>query len=294
MARLGNNRSSDIAQMKQQVSGVFDRAATTYEHIGPRFFSHFGRRLVELIQMPIGATVLDAATGRGAVLFPAAEFVGTQGHVTGIDFSEMMVRETAREIAHLGALPNTEVHQMDAENLQFPDKSFDYVLCSFAIPFFPQTYLALSEFRRVLNPKGRIGVVTWDKALNEYWRFDEIVKAYLSPEPEANQETKSNSLPQPVFDTQEGLRAMIDAAGFIDIQVISETAEFIYANKEEFWSTLWSHGMRGTLEKVEQVTGSDGLRRFKADVFKKAEAIKKTDGIHQLFPALFTLATKPS
>ena len=71
---MGNNQPPDPTQRKQQVSGLFDRAANTFDHVGPRFFSHFGRRLVELAHIPIGAHVLDVATGRGAALFPLQRF----------------------------------------------------------------------------------------------------------------------------------------------------------------------------------------------------------------------------
>ncbi len=60
-------------KMKENVAGLFDRVASTYDRVGPRFFSHFGRRLVELAQIPSGADVLDVAAGRGAVLYPAAD-----------------------------------------------------------------------------------------------------------------------------------------------------------------------------------------------------------------------------
>jgi SAM-dependent methyltransferase len=79
---------------KEGLARLFDQVASTYDHVGPRFFSHFGRRPVEVTQIPTGAVVLDVATGRGAILFPAAEQVGPQGHAVGIDLSARMVRET--------------------------------------------------------------------------------------------------------------------------------------------------------------------------------------------------------
>ena len=66
--KMSQQESPETAQRKQIVSGIFDRAATTYGQVGPRFFSHFGRRLVELAQIPGSAKVLDVATGRGAQL----------------------------------------------------------------------------------------------------------------------------------------------------------------------------------------------------------------------------------
>src|SRR5437870_2451577 len=106
------------ARMKDQIAAHFGKIAPTYDRVGPRWFAHFGRRLVELAQVPTGGTVLDVATGRGAVLLAAAERVGAGGRVVGIDLSEGMLRETAAEIERLG-LRNSHVRQMDAEALQF-------------------------------------------------------------------------------------------------------------------------------------------------------------------------------
>lgn len=82
---MGDSGNSDMAQRKRQVAGLFDRASGTFDQVGPRFFSYFGRRLVEIAQIPSGSRVLDVATGRGALLFPAADSVGPHGQVTGID-----------------------------------------------------------------------------------------------------------------------------------------------------------------------------------------------------------------
>lgn len=54
---------------------------------------------MELAQIPREASVLDVATGRGAVLRPASERVGQCGRVIGVDRSVGMVREVARDIS---------------------------------------------------------------------------------------------------------------------------------------------------------------------------------------------------
>ena len=83
------------------------------------------------------------------------------------------------------------------------------------------------------------------------------------------------------------------SANFDDIQIFTETAEFVYETEEEFWSTLWSHGARGTLKRIEQEAGSDGFQKFKLDVFKKMSAISQTDGLHQLVSVHIGMATNP-
>ena len=97
---------------------------------------------------------------------------------------------------------------------------------------------------------------------------------------------------QPAFHTHAGMEGVMEAAGFTNIQVISEVQEFIYRSKEEFWATLWSHGTRKLLETIEQTAGSEGLQRFQGEVFAKADAVMQADGIHQQFPVLYTLAVQ--
>lgn len=289
---MDNKESSDVTEGKHEVAGIFGRAAPTYDRVGPRFFSHFGRRLVTLAQIPGGAKVLDVATGRGAVLFSAADVVGPQGFVVGIDLSEMMIQENWEEIKRLG-LQNVKAHRMDAEYLEFPDESFDCVLCSFAIFFFPQLDRALSEMRRVLKPNGQIAVTTWASTRDEQWKwFEELTETYLPSESEPEQTSDPQSTSKPIFNTPEGLEAILASAGFVNIRVVSESREFIYADEEEWWSTLWSHGMRADLEAIEEKTGQDGLKRFQKDAFEKVQMIKQPDGIHQLFSVLFGLAFK--
>src|SRR5688572_28286021 len=143
---------------KDILQGVFTRSAASYEHI--RYFPIFGEWLVETAKIPKGASVLDVACGRGAVLFPAAKRVGTGGQVIGIDLADGMARETEMEIQRRG-LQQAEARQMDAEHLTFADSTFDVVLCGFSLQFFPHLGQALSEFHRVLKSGGQIAVTTW-------------------------------------------------------------------------------------------------------------------------------------
>ena len=78
-----------------------------------------------------------------------------------------------------------------------------------------------------------------------------------------------------------------------NIQFFSEEKEFVYSTNEEYWLSLWSHGMRGLLERIEQANGKKALEKFKSDVFRKIDVLKKDDGLHRMFSALVGLATKP-
>ena len=148
----------DPSSRKAEVRTQFNAVAADYD-AGPGAFAHFGRRLVDVAAIASGNRVLDVASGRGAVLFPAAEMVGASGDVIGIDLAEEMVRATNEDAARLGL--RVRVQLMDAEHLDFPDAAFDRVLCGFGIMFFPNQERALREFHRVLDPGGQPAVSTW-------------------------------------------------------------------------------------------------------------------------------------
>lgn len=228
-----DHKSPEIEKGKLAVAAMFGRAASTYDRVGPRFFCHFGRRLVEVARIPEGAKVLDVASGTEVVLLPAIDAVGPQGHVTGIDLSEEMVHKASDEIKRL-KLGNAQILQMDAEYLQFPGGSFDCVLCGFSVFFFPQRDLAFSEMYRVLKPRGRIAITTWGKPVVEHVNWlSGLVAAYLSTKGRTKPAQGSQPTRQSVLDSPDELRSVLTKAGFTEVYVTSESAELVYADEEE-------------------------------------------------------------
>jgi SAM-dependent methyltransferase len=239
---------------------------------------------------PAGAQVLDLASGRGAVLFAAANAVGPNGHVTGVDLSEQMVTELTQEIQQMGA-PNITVRQMDVEDLQFPDASFDFVFCGFGLFFFPQLEHAIAQMRRVLRPGGKLAVSVWDQSMDEQWAwFYREVQAHLPPDPAAK--PVSSRPPSSGLDTQAGLERILGSSGFHHARVTLDSHDFVYAQADDWWGALWTHWTRNALERIEQANGPEGLAQFKLELFERLKNISQADGIHQVFPALLGLAEK--
>ena len=61
------------AELKREIVGVYDRASSIYNRVGIRQFTYYADLLIAMLNIPPGAQVLDVATGRGALLFPAAD-----------------------------------------------------------------------------------------------------------------------------------------------------------------------------------------------------------------------------
>ncbi len=291
---MSGNQAEHRADKKQRIVGAFDRAAATYDQIGPRFFSYFGQRLVQQAQIQPGAHVLDVACGRGAVLFSAAQAVGPTGRVIGIDLSPSMVSETQKECQQM-KLGNASLRQMDAERLEFADSTFDWVLSGLGLLFFPRPGLALSEMQRVLKPGGQLALSTWDGRGDDYWRwFEEDLYHSFMPQMGGPAQPAEEEAASIEFDTPETLANVMVAAGFTAVRVVEESIDMVFRSEQEWWDALWTNSMRIMLEELEQATGPEGLEKFKLAALERVKTMRQADGIHQWWPVLFALATKPN
>ncbi|HEY1187872.1 MAG TPA: class I SAM-dependent methyltransferase, partial [Gemmata sp.] len=91
-----------------------------------------------------------------------AALVGPTGRVTGIDVSAGMLAVANRKLAEAPPAARVELCVGDARALPFGDGEFDAVYTSFTLELFPPEDIpgVLAEARRVLQPRGRIGVVS--------------------------------------------------------------------------------------------------------------------------------------
>lgn len=275
---------TETEEFKKHLSGVFTRASASYDQVGPHFFSHFGRRLVEFARISPGTRVLDVACGRGAVLFPASMAVGVSGEVVGIDISEGMIQEISKDIAYRG-LANSGVLRMDAECLEFPDSSFDSVLCGLLLFFLPHLDRALVGFHRVLKPGGRFAASTFqhveDEASKRWDALDESFKDTLRPAPKA--ETKK-------MNSEDEIRQVLSQAGFSDIEVASDQETFYFRDEEEWWQVAWSQGYRAFLERMD----ADVLAKYKKQATELILEDKTERGIPDTWHLFYSKAKKPS
>lgn len=116
-----------------------------------------GEHLCQSLDLLPGERVLDVAAGHGnASLSAARRFCA----VTATDFVPELL-ELAERRAALEHLPLT-VRIADAQDLPFPDASFDVVISTFGAMFAPDQERAAAELLRVCRPGGRIGMVNWD------------------------------------------------------------------------------------------------------------------------------------
>ena len=102
-----------------------------------------------------GERVLDLGSGAGTDSLVAAQMVGPEGSVTGIDMTREMLAKARAAAEELGA-GNVEFVETEAEALPFPDASFDVVISNGVIDLIPDKDAVFAELHRVLAPGGRI------------------------------------------------------------------------------------------------------------------------------------------
>jgi O-methyltransferase/aklanonic acid methyltransferase len=283
--------STDIAQaqqMKQLLVGVFDRAATTYARICPLFFDVLARRLVEQAELEPGQSVLDVATGTGAVLLPAAERVGPAGRVVGIDLSEGMLARAAEQVQER-ALANVRFERMDAERLELDAASFDRVLCGWGLFLFPEPHRALAEFHRVLKPGGRLLVTTGGVRFEaaSLWVLDVVEKHWPAQIPIPPRPALRFTRPGDLVDALAG-------AGFSSIRVVEGAFDFVFQSEDEWWAWLNSISARAYLDLIEKTRGPEGLKALKSELLARVRDTRRSDGIHLPTDQLTAIATRPS
>jgi arsenite methyltransferase len=104
-----------------------------------------------------GERVLDLGCGAGTDSLVAAQMVGREGRVTGIDMTREMLAKARAAAAEMGA-SNVEFLESEAEHLPFADESFDVVVSNGVIDLIPDKDAVFAEIHRVLRPGGRMQI----------------------------------------------------------------------------------------------------------------------------------------
>jgi len=140
---------------KQTVTKAYDRWAPVYDLVFGAVFER-GREAAIAAAERVGGRILEVGVGTGISL----PHYSRACRLCGIDISEMMLRKAQERVAEQG-LTNVEgLWVMDAENLSFPDDSFDVVVAQYVVTTAPNPEATLDEFARVLKPGGEIVLVS--------------------------------------------------------------------------------------------------------------------------------------
>jgi SAM-dependent methyltransferase len=144
-----------MADVNVQFTGAIPVAYDRY--LGPLFFEPYADDLVARLAAEPARNVLELAAGTGLLTARLRHALPAATSLTATDLNEAMLGFARAK------LPQLEVdwRPADAQQLPFPDASFDLVACQFGLMFVPDKTRAFGEARRVLAGRGRLAFNVW-------------------------------------------------------------------------------------------------------------------------------------
>jgi ubiquinone/menaquinone biosynthesis C-methylase UbiE len=220
------------------------------------------RELIRLAALRPGERVLDAACGTGIAARLAAQQVGSDGVVAGVDIHPgMLAVAHARTPAHL----SIEWHEASAEDMPLPDETFDVVLCNISLQFMADKLAALQEMRRVLAPSGRLVLNVPGPAGPLFTVVSEAMERNIS--------AQAAGFVNQVFslhDTQE-IHQLLRDAGFHDIAVQAvDTVLHLPPGKDFLWQYIHSTPLAGVVAQADEEALA-ALEREVVEVWREYE-----------------------
>ncbi|MCC3564355.1 MAG: methyltransferase domain-containing protein [Microcoleus sp. PH2017_31_RDM_U_A] len=227
------------------------------------------QRLVEYGRVSRGQQVLDIATGTGHVAIAAAQIVGTEGLVIGVDISHGML-DVARKKALELKLNNTEFLLRDAENIDLPRNVCDRIFCSSAFIWMSNLHAALTHWHRFLKPGGIIGFHAF---------ADTAFVGGVVTQKVAEKYGISFNMSKPT-GTVEKCRNLLEKAGFKQIEIkIEQDGSYISLEKAKAMWAGNSHPAPGQYPPPLSTLSTEQLAQAKAEFEAEIEALQTQQGI---------------
>jgi ubiquinone/menaquinone biosynthesis C-methylase UbiE len=260
----------------QRARRTYDAAADHYDAEPLGFWQLVGTRTVERLELAGGERVLDAPCGSGASALAAAEAVGPGGRVVACDIAENLL---ALGRAKAAGRRNLEFRLADMRTLDFPDESFDTVVCVFGIFFIPDMVGQVRLFWRLLRPGGTLAVTTWGENM-----FAPGDGAFWSAVAGVRPDLVRRYNPWDALVTPEGVRRLFADAGIPDAVAEPEEYEQPLRSAEDWWTIVLGSGYRGTVDALEAFE-QELVRERTVDAVKGVQAVR--------VPVVFGTARKP-
>lgn len=257
--------------MSDRKEGAFDQfydsGAGGYDQSFGRVSGHFIPALLRAAKLGPGQQVLDVATGTGIAAEAAAKMVGSSGHVTATDISRPML-DKARE--RLSGLANVSFAVENGQALTLLEASFDAVLCSVGLMFFPDPLAGLAEFRRVLRDGGRCAVsVATTPERSFVSRINAAIGRHVPSRAAASAQHFS-------LGDAGRLQALFEEAGFLEFETTTEYRRFPFTSFDAYFAPI--EGGQGPTATEYRALPTDVRRAIREDVRRELEGTTNPGG----------------
>lgn len=228
----------------RKAAATYNFASDHYDSTPLAFWDRHGQRTVDLMGLKAGDCVLDVGCGTGASALPAAEAVGRDGYVVGIDVAENMLTR-ARAKARDRGLDNVEFDLADMADCGRADQTFDAVISSFSVFFMPDLETQVAELWRLVRPGGRLGITVWGPDAFEPGAtiFSQEVRRIRPDMPDLKRPWERLTEP-------EALRGLMRDSGTADPVVTTTEHTQALGEVEDWWTIAMGSGFRAEIEQL--------------------------------------------
>jgi SAM-dependent methyltransferase len=200
--------------------------------------------MLDAARLQSGDRAIELACGPGGVGIAAAAIVGPKGEVVLSDVAPEMTT-IAAERAKAAGLTNVTIREVDIERIDYPEASFDAVLCREGLMLVPEPTTAVRECHRILRPGGRAVFAVWGPRERNPWLgllFDAITAETGLPVPPPG-------IPGPFsLEASGALGELFVGAGFADVAVREIPSPVHASSVDDWWSVVPS--LAGPIARV--------------------------------------------
>jgi ubiquinone/menaquinone biosynthesis C-methylase UbiE len=203
-----------------------------------RFFDEqmafLNHRLVGDARLHSGLRVLDLGSGTGYPALLAAQTVGSNGSVVGMDLAEHMLTVAEKKAKRLG-LHNVTFRFGDVTTLPFESTSFDAVTSRFCLMFLPEIPKAALEIARVLKPGRWIAAAVWSAP-----EKNPSISLSMAAVKQVINLPATDPMAPGIFRLAKpgDLAGMLEKAGLADIVDEEFLGEWSYGSTDEYYTSL--------------------------------------------------------
>jgi ubiquinone/menaquinone biosynthesis C-methylase UbiE len=240
-----------LRQAKAKAAATYDAASDHFDDEPLAFWDRIGGRTVERLALAPGAKVLDVGCGTGASVLPAAQAVGPNGRVIGVDLSARLL-DRARAKAAARRLANVEFRIGDMTASGYPNEDFDAVVSVFSIFFVPDMEGLVRELWRMVRPGGKLAVTTWGPRIFEpaYSRWQAAVR-------QERPDLYSAFNPWDRITDVESVRRLLRDGGVTDCEVAAEDSFQPLRSAEDWWTIALGSGLRWAIDQMGPRTAAE-------------------------------------
>lgn len=222
------NKEIPVEEKRHRVADIFSSVADKYDLMNDlmSFGVHriWKRFFVEKARLKQGDSSLDVAGGTADIAMLMAKKVGEKGKVIVYDINKEMLQVGRTKCIDNGFLKNIQYIQGNAEEICFPDNTFNAATVSFGIRNVTYIEKAFKEMARVVKPGGRVMCLEFSHPTSKI--FSKVYDVYsFKIMPEIGDIVTGNReaytyLPESIrkFPTQEELKKMLKGIGLYNVK----------------------------------------------------------------------------